>query len=118
MTDSELALYTAELKTRMDQLKVLKTQLKHVQTEVGVLQNTERVLRSRDSKLEEITNELERERGIEGFSAMQGNLDQLSLQQSDLNMAKGTYISQLCYNHCPVPVIWVLACLFVYFHHL
>jgi intraflagellar transport protein 81 len=95
MTESELSQMSEEIKGRMNEYKEIKAQLRAAQMENQVLHNTEALLRSRDAKVEEITAELERERGVEGYSATQANLESVSAAQADLNLAKGATLEQI-----------------------
>lgn len=95
MTESELAAVSEEIKGRMAEYRDLKAQLRGAQMENQVLTNTEALLRARDEKVEELTAELERERGMEGYAATQAQLEGVSAAQAELNLAKGATLEQI-----------------------
>lgn len=95
MSDKDLAAYSEKLKDQVAHFKDLKMQLKAAQQEVVILQQTEQVLRARDDKLEEITEELERARGLEGYTATQSSIEGLAVTQADLNSTKGNTLDEI-----------------------
>lgn len=94
-TEAQMKQFVAELTSKTKLYKQLKFELQSRKQELEVLKRTEAILRSRDEHVQELQEDLEREKGIEGFGKAQETLEDISKQNSGLDHEKGSTLEEL-----------------------
>ena len=87
--------YQANIRGKHNQYKEMKKQLQELKAEQNVLSKTKEILGSRAGDLGIALRELEAERGISGYTAVEGQIQGVSNQQEALNAAKDETLAEI-----------------------
>ena len=69
--------------------------LQDLRNEIAVLERTEALLKSRDSNLKEYLEDLERKKGIEGYSATQDRLEDVASNKQRVDQRKEATLEEI-----------------------
>ncbi len=87
--------YAANLRGKNNQYKQMKKVLGEIKSEVTVLQRTKKILQSRAEDLDGFMKDLERQRGIQGYTNIEGEIHGVSNQQEKLNNEKDQTLQEI-----------------------
>ncbi len=94
-TEAEVKAYMKEVAARATACKNQKGQLQDLRNECAVLERTEAVLKSRDANLSEYVSELERRRGVEGYTVTQDRLEDVSSSKQRVDQRKEATLEEI-----------------------
>ncbi|CAM9267755.1 unnamed protein product, partial [Chrysoparadoxa australica] len=89
LTREEFKAYGAKLREKTQLYKRMKQELAQLRSETVVLHRTEQILKSRDDKLEDFLDQLETDKGVEGYRRVHAELVQRSEQTAAVDSMKG-----------------------------
>jgi intraflagellar transport protein 81 len=95
MRGDEFKTYAANLRNKTGQFKKLKEELADLRQETVVLSRTEAILKSRCKGLEGFMKDLEERHGVEGYTATEDKLEQVSSLTAALNQTKGKTLEEI-----------------------
>ena len=78
----------AQLRVKNQQFKKMKKTLDEIRSELTVLTRTENILKSRADNIEELMANMEKEKGIQGYSKMEDKLEDISKNKEKLDNQK------------------------------
>jgi len=94
-TEAQMKEYTKRLADKAVRYKELRSDLDLAQEENKILQHTEDTLSSRVANADEILTDLERAKGIEGYTAAQNALEGVSKDKEDVDSSKGKTLDEI-----------------------
>jgi intraflagellar transport protein 81 len=87
--------YAVALRGKHASFKKLKAVLNAIQVENGVLLSTEGILSSKEEEMKGVIAQLEREKGVTGYSDAQAQLEEISAANAQVNEKKGETLNEL-----------------------
>jgi intraflagellar transport protein 81 len=87
--------YAATLRVKNNAFKSMKKALDEVKAEVTVLDRTKQILKERAGDVEELMKELERKKGIQGYSQVEDKIQGVSELKEQLDNAKSRSLQEL-----------------------
>lgn len=94
-SDAEMKAYMKELQKKTEKYKEKKTLLQACRDEVKVLQRTEELLRSRDDNITEFNEQMEKDKGVEGYANTQEALEDVSTKKNKIDKSKGDTLDEI-----------------------
>lgn len=94
-SDTEMKAYMKELQKKTEKYKEKKTLLQACRDEVKVLQRTEEILRSRDDNITEFNEQMEKDKGVEGYANTQEALEDVSTKKNKIDKSKGDTLDEI-----------------------
>lgn len=94
-TDQQMKQYMKELTKKTEIYKKMKTELQFGRDEIGVLNKTQEILKSKLDNLQEFTEDLEKQRGVQGALTVQGELEAVSSNKADVDNTKGATLDDI-----------------------
>lgn len=71
MKKDDFRQYAASLRVKNNQFKTMKKQLDEIKAEVTVLDRTKYILKEKAGDVDDLMKDLEKKKGIQGFSAVE-----------------------------------------------
>lgn len=87
--------YAATLRVKNNQFKQMKRALDEIKAEVTVLDRTKAVLKAQAGDVEDFLKELEKKKGIAGYSAVEDQIQGVSEKKEELDNAKSKSMQEL-----------------------
>eukprot|EP00163_Fabomonas_tropica_P026040 TRINITY_DN4634_c0_g1_i1.p1 TRINITY_DN4634_c0_g1~~TRINITY_DN4634_c0_g1_i1.p1 ORF type:complete len:580 (-),score=187.01 TRINITY_DN4634_c0_g1_i1:127-1866(-) len=87
--------YAASLRDKNNQYKQLKGSLNEMRAEWGILQRTKEILSQRSEDLGEFLKNLEKARGVEGYTETQAKIQQVSALKANFDKDKGQTLEEI-----------------------
>lgn len=80
--------YAANLRVKNNQFKVMKKTLDEIKSEVTVLDRTKQILTQKDADAKDMLRQIEKEKGITGYSEVEDNIQLVSENKEKFDNAK------------------------------
>eukprot|EP00899_Mesostigma_viride_P025341 jgi/Mesvir1/5992/Mv00741-RA.1 len=87
--------YAASLRGKSQTYTKLKKELADLRTEYGVLVRTEGILSEQAAQLTERVGDIEKKRGVAGFSETQNELEKVSAVKAEIDIDKGATLEEI-----------------------
>jgi intraflagellar transport protein 81 len=87
--------YAASLRGKNSNYKKMKKQLDDTRSELSVLTRTEQILKARHGDLESFMKNLEEQKGIQGFSKIQDQMEDMSQNKEVVDQKKGETLQEI-----------------------
>ena len=87
--------YAATLRVKNNQFKDMKKVLTEIKAEVTVLDRTKQILKERAVDVDELMNQLEKKKGIQGYSKVEDQIQGVSELKEKLDNAKSQSMQDL-----------------------
>ena len=91
---SEFHNYVTMLKQKGKQFRQMKASLKEIRSELAILDRTEKILKSRTTNLTEALEEIEKQRGIQGYQQTREELQMVSETKAEYDVAKNATLEE------------------------
>ena len=95
MGSEEFKKYAKTIRDKATQCKKYKKRLGRIHAETEVLNHTAAVLKGRCANLEEVLANIERTKGVEGYTSTQSTLEVISSATAALNSTKGKTLEEI-----------------------
>ena len=87
--------YAATLRVKNNAFKVMKKSLDEVKSEVTVLDRTKQILKDRAGDVDDLLRDLEKKKGIAGYSNVEDQIQGVSELKEQLDNAKSRSLQEL-----------------------
>ena len=95
MSNTDFKKYAVNIREKATKYKKYKAKLAIIHSESVVLNRTEAVLKSRCDNLEDVMANIEKSKGVEGYTSTQNTLEQISNATAALNSTKGKTLEEI-----------------------
>ena len=95
MSNVDFKKYAVNIREKATKYKRYKAKLAVIHSESVVLNRTEAILKSRCDNLEEVMANIERSKGVEGYTSTQNTLEVISNATAALNSTKGKTLEEI-----------------------
>lgn len=95
MKKDDFRQYAANLRVKNNQFKSMKKQLDEIKAEVTVLDRTKQILKEKAGDAEEFLHQLEKSKGIQGYSQVEDQIQGVSELKEKLDNAKSQSMQDL-----------------------
>jgi len=87
--------YAATLRVKNNNYKTMKKALDEIKAEVTVLDRTKQILRERAGDVDDFLHDLEKKKGIQGYSAVEDQIQGVSELKEQLDNVKSKSLQEL-----------------------
>jgi len=95
MSNTDFKKYAVNIREKATKYKKYKAKLAVIHSESVVLNRTEAILKSRCDNLEDVMANIERSKGVEGYTSTQNTLEVISNATAALNSTKGKTLEEI-----------------------
>jgi intraflagellar transport protein 81 len=87
--------FAMKLREKNKKYKVMKKELEEIRSELIVLNRTEQVLTSRAGDIDDFMKNLERKKGVSGYTAVEAKMENVAKDKRNLDIAKDKNMEEL-----------------------
>lgn len=87
--------FAMKLREKNKKYKVMKRELEEIRSELNILSRTEDLLKSRAGDIDDFLRNLERQKGIQGYTDIYSKEVDIAKQKKNLDMAKEKTMEEL-----------------------
>ncbi len=87
--------FAMKLREKNKKYKVMKKELEEIRAELNILSRTENLLTSRAGDIDDFLKQLEREKGISGYTNINKKAEDIAIQKWNLDQAKDKNLEEL-----------------------
>ena len=87
--------FAMKLREKNKKYKVMKKELEEIRSELNVLSRTEDIIKKRAGDIDDFLKNLERQRGISGYTAVDDKMKNVAIEKKHLDLAKEENLDKL-----------------------
>jgi hypothetical protein len=95
MKQDEFRDFAMKLREKNKKYKVMKKEIEEIRSELNILSRTEDILKSRAGDIDEFLKNLEKQKGIQGYTDINNKAVSIAIQKKNLDNAKDKNLEEL-----------------------